>query len=118
MNEDETAYELLERAQHSRPISSGVAPLDLEVPQGFDGDIVEISAPYGCCKTEIGINIAAHVLLPEAQGGLNASVLWLACRASLCFERLVTVLLHHLPESFDQTEVRKILQRLLVGACA
>ncbi|KAJ4460659.1 hypothetical protein PAPYR_2877 [Paratrimastix pyriformis] len=120
---DETALEVFTRAHQVRPIHTGIKALDHEVPQGLDGDVVEVVGSAGSGKTELLLNVLVTFLLSEPYDGIGATALFFDCDQRLQILRLRQLLHDRLtrctacPPDQAEAEVEASLHRLLVIRC-
>ncbi|XP_012589324.1 PREDICTED: DNA repair protein XRCC2 [Condylura cristata] len=80
------------------------------------GDILEFHGPEGTGKTEMLYHVAARCILPRADGGLEADVLFIDTDCRFDLLRLVAILERRLSGGSEEA-VTRCLARLLVAQC-
>lgn len=89
---DKSAYELLQEEESESPIVTFCAELDNMIGGGIPiGKITEFCGAPGAGKTQIGIQLAVDVQIPEPLGGVDGEAIYIDCEGSFICERAAEI---------------------------
>jgi len=111
------AYDLLQQEQSSGSIVTFCEQLDDMLGGGVPvGKITEFCGAPGIGKTQIGMQLAVDVQIPDEFGGLNGEAIYIDTEGSFIVERVVDIAdaavkhMQHVVESSDMDEAERSLQ--------
>ncbi|XP_035271819.1 DNA repair protein XRCC2 [Anguilla anguilla] len=113
----ESGAQLLARLEGRRSLENIEPRIFPEDSGPVKGDVVEFHGGEGTGKTEALYHLVARCILPEANGGLEAEVVFVDTDYHLDTLRLVAVLERRLPSGAEDA-VRASLARLYVVHCS
>lgn len=88
----QSAYGLLQEEEDRTPIVTFCAALDNLIGGGIPlGKITEICGTPGAGKTQLGIQLAVDVQIPELFGGIHGECVYIDCEGSFIVDRVVEV---------------------------
>lgn len=111
------AYDLLQQEQSSGSIVTFCEQLDDMLGGGVPvGKITEFCGAPGVGKTQIGMQLAVDVQIPDEFGGLNGEAIYIDTEGSFIVERVVDIAdaavkhMQHVVQSADMDETDRSLQ--------
>ncbi|KAG9156906.1 hypothetical protein Leryth_015499 [Lithospermum erythrorhizon] len=88
----QTAWEMLEKEESSRRITTSCADLDKVVGGGFRcNQVTEVGGVAGIGKTQLGIQLAVNVQIPADCGGLEGKAVYIDTEGSFMLERVLQI---------------------------
>ncbi|CAH3110472.1 unnamed protein product [Porites lobata] len=111
------AYDLLQQEQSSGSIVTFCEQLDDMLGGGVPvGKITEFCGAPGVGKTQIGMQLAVDVQIPDEFGGLNGEAIYIDTEGSFIVERVLDIAdaavkhMQHIVQSADMDETERSLQ--------
>ncbi len=85
----ETGSQVMKRREQAKKVTTGSKELDALLGGGVETQaITEVYAKYGSGKSQIGFQLCVNAQLPEEEGGLNGSVVFIDTEGTFRPERI------------------------------